>query len=42
VGMVKPDPKLREVIDAALQQLKADGTMQRIYARYGVTLQPPH
>jgi len=42
VGMVKPDSKLREVVDAALQQLKADGAIQRIYARYGVTLQPPH
>ena len=41
VGMVKPDPKLRDAIDATLAQLGADGTIQRIYARYGVTLQAP-
>ena len=41
VGLVKPDDKLREAIDAALDRLTTDGTIQRIYARYGITLQPP-
>lgn len=41
VGMVKPDDKLRAAIDDALQQLTADGTIERIYARYGIALQPP-
>ena len=41
VGMVKPDDKLRAAIDDALQHLTADGTIQRIYARYGIALQPP-
>jgi polar amino acid transport system substrate-binding protein len=41
VGMMKPDGKLRAAIDDALQHLTADGTIQRIYARYGIALQPP-
>jgi polar amino acid transport system substrate-binding protein len=41
VGMVRPDDKLHEAIDAALDRLSADGTVARIYARYGVVLQPP-
>ena len=41
VGMMKPDDKLRAAIDEALQHLTADGTVQRIYARYGIALQPP-
>jgi polar amino acid transport system substrate-binding protein len=41
VGMKKPDDKLRAAIDQALQHLTADGTIQRIYARYGMALQPP-
>jgi polar amino acid transport system substrate-binding protein len=41
VGMVRPDEKLLQAIDAALDQLRADGTVERIYARYGITLQPP-
>jgi polar amino acid transport system substrate-binding protein len=41
VGMVNPDQKLRDGIDAALEALLADGTLARIYARYGVELQPP-
>ena len=41
VGMMKPDDKLRAAINEALQHLSADGTIQRIYARYGVALQPP-
>lgn len=42
VGMLKPDAKLREAINAALAQLTADGTIRRIYAGYGITLQAPH
>jgi polar amino acid transport system substrate-binding protein len=41
VGMVRPDDKLRDAIDGALDRLLADGTVERIYARYGVTLQAP-
>jgi polar amino acid transport system substrate-binding protein len=41
VGMVKPDDKLRAAIDSALDRLTADGTIKRIYAKYGINLQPP-
>jgi polar amino acid transport system substrate-binding protein len=41
VGMVRPDDKLREAIDQALDHLRADGTVERIYARYGVALEAP-
>ncbi len=41
VGMRHPDPALRNAIDEALGHLQADGTLQRIYGRYGVTLQAP-
>jgi polar amino acid transport system substrate-binding protein len=41
VGMVSPDDKLRQDVDAALQALLADGTLARIYARYDVELQLP-
>jgi polar amino acid transport system substrate-binding protein len=41
VGMVRPDDNLREAIDAAVQRLRADGTIDRIYKRYGVVLQTP-
>ncbi|MES1147833.1 MAG: transporter substrate-binding domain-containing protein, partial [Bradyrhizobium guangdongense] len=41
VGMVRPDGRLREAIDQALQRLAADGTIDRIYRRYGVSLQSP-
>jgi polar amino acid transport system substrate-binding protein len=41
VGMIRPDDKLRQAIDAALEALLADGSIARIYARYGVTLRPP-
>jgi polar amino acid transport system substrate-binding protein len=41
VGMVRPDPALREAIDGAMDKLRADGTVARIYGRYGVALQPP-
>ncbi|MDA8253016.1 MAG: transporter substrate-binding domain-containing protein [Rhodospirillales bacterium] len=41
VGMRRPDPALRAAIEAALDHLTADGTLTAIYARYGITLQPP-
>jgi len=41
VGMVRPDDALREAIDAALDRLRGDGTIDRIYGRYGVVLQAP-
>jgi len=41
IGMVRPDERLREAVDAALERLKADGTVERIYKRYGVALQSP-
>jgi polar amino acid transport system substrate-binding protein len=41
VGMVRPDEKLRDAIDQALERLSADGTVGRIYGRYGVVLQSP-
>ena len=41
VGMVRPDDKLRNAINDALDHLRADGTVERIYARYGIVLQAP-
>jgi polar amino acid transport system substrate-binding protein len=41
VGMLRPDDRLRQGIDAALDGLLADGTIARIYARYGVESRPP-
>jgi polar amino acid transport system substrate-binding protein len=41
VGMVRPDDKLRNAIDEALDRLSADGTIEQIYKRYGIVLQPP-
>jgi polar amino acid transport system substrate-binding protein len=41
IGMVRPDQQLREAIDAALERLRADGTVERIYGHYGVVLQSP-
>lgn len=41
VGMLSPDEKLQQNVDAALRALLADGTLARIYARYDVELQPP-
>ena len=41
VGMRRPDAALRQAIDDALTRLIADGTMKRVYARYGVELLPP-
>jgi polar amino acid transport system substrate-binding protein len=39
VGMVRPDDSLRNAVDEALGRLAADGTIDRIYGRYGVVLQ---
>lgn len=41
VGMVRPDDALREAIDRALERLRNDGTIDRIYGRYGIVLQAP-
>jgi polar amino acid transport system substrate-binding protein len=41
VGMVRPDDDLREAINEALDRLRTDGTINRIYGRYGVVLQAP-
>jgi len=41
VGMVRPDDGLREAIDGALDRFRTDGTINRIYERYGVVLQAP-
>jgi polar amino acid transport system substrate-binding protein len=41
VGLLRPDDRLRDGIDAALERLLSDGTIERIYARYGVVLRPP-
>ena len=41
VGLRRADPPLREAIDAALDKLAADGTVARIYARYGIEYRPP-
>jgi polar amino acid transport system substrate-binding protein len=41
VGMVRPDERLRDAIEGALERLRADGTVDRIYGHYGVALQSP-
>jgi polar amino acid transport system substrate-binding protein len=41
VGMMRPDEPLRQAIDGAVEQLLADGTVERIYMRYGAELRPP-
>jgi len=41
IGMVRPDPALRDAVNAALDKLVTDGTVKTIYARYGVELLPP-
>jgi polar amino acid transport system substrate-binding protein len=41
VGMRKPDQAFRDAIDGALDTLGADGTIARIYGRYGIALLPP-
>jgi polar amino acid transport system substrate-binding protein len=41
VGMIGPDDRLRERINAALGDMLADGTVARIYARYGIEVRAP-
>jgi polar amino acid transport system substrate-binding protein len=41
VGIRKPDDQLLAAIDAALDRLRADGTLETIYANYGIPLLPP-
>jgi len=41
VGMIRPDDALREAIDGAVERLRSDGTIDRIYGRYGIALQAP-
>jgi polar amino acid transport system substrate-binding protein len=41
VGMISPDDRLRQRIDAALGDMLADGTIARIYARYGIEQRLP-
>jgi polar amino acid transport system substrate-binding protein len=40
-GLFRPDDRLRQQVDAAIEALLADGTIARIYARYGIELRPP-
>jgi ABC-type amino acid transport substrate-binding protein len=40
VGIRKPDDQLLVAIDAALDRLHADGTVETIYANYGIPLLP--
>jgi polar amino acid transport system substrate-binding protein len=40
-GLLRPDDRLRQRVDAAIEALLADGTIARIYARYGIELRPP-
>ena len=39
--MIRPDNALRDAIDEIMERLRADGTIERIYRRYGVILQSP-
>jgi polar amino acid transport system substrate-binding protein len=41
VGMIGPDDKLRQQVDAAIGDMLTDGTVARIYARYGIEPRPP-
>jgi polar amino acid transport system substrate-binding protein len=41
VGMIGSDEALRQRMAAALETLLADGTIARLYTRYGMTLSPP-
>ena len=41
VGLRRPDDALRSAVDDALDRMLANGTVKRIYASYGVVLQPP-
>ena len=41
VGLRRADAPLREAIDAAIDRLVTDGTVARIYRRYGIEHRPP-
>ena len=41
VGLRRADAPLREAIDGAIDRLVADGTVGKIYARYGIEYRPP-
>jgi polar amino acid transport system substrate-binding protein len=41
VGIRKPDEQLIAALDAALDRLRANGTVETIYAKYGISLLPP-
>jgi polar amino acid transport system substrate-binding protein len=41
VGLRRADPPFREAIDRAIDRLVSDGTVQKIYAHYGVEYRPP-
>jgi polar amino acid transport system substrate-binding protein len=41
VGLRRADAPFREAIDGAIDRLVADGTVGRIYARYGIEHRPP-
>jgi polar amino acid transport system substrate-binding protein len=41
VGLRRADTPFREAIDAAIDRLVTDGTVARIYSRYGVEHRPP-
>jgi len=40
-GLFRPDDKLRDRVDAAIETLLTQGAIARIYAGYGVELRPP-
>ncbi|KRR29044.1 substrate-binding periplasmic protein [Bradyrhizobium retamae] len=40
-GLLRPDDKLQQRVDAAIEALLADGSIARIYARYGIELKSP-
>jgi polar amino acid transport system substrate-binding protein len=41
VGMRRPDAELRQAVDDAVTRMIADGTVKRVFAHYGVDVQPP-
>jgi polar amino acid transport system substrate-binding protein len=41
VGLRRPDPMLQHAVDDALTHLVDDGTVKRIFARYGIAVEPP-
>jgi polar amino acid transport system substrate-binding protein len=41
VGMRQPDDKLRSAIDIALDRFLANGSVAKIYAKYGISLEAP-